>query len=199
MIRDVNDYYVVSFSLTHISKISNYSLIKNDVLFFSVAVKPLSVKILSSNNPLSADREITLSCQSVGSTPPAVITWWKDNKQLHNATEKVSILKLISISGWNVCLFSYTLSEAWSGVNWADLMAAQSSFGTDFDDRSTRTIVGTMLWTEYRHVIQTGTKGALGSHEIRPIHSVPSLGQSIHMETKQKHRNTYTPCEPLEV
>jgi len=46
---------------------------------------------------------------------------------------------------------------------------------TDFYDRSTRTIVGTMLWTEYRPVIKIGPKG---SHEIRPIHSVPSLGQS---------------------
>jgi len=44
----------------------------------------------------------------------------------------------------------------------------------------TRTIVGTMLWTEYtrRPVIKIGPKGALGSHEIRPIHSAPSLGQS---------------------
>jgi len=70
----------------------------------------------------------------------------------------------------------YTLSEAWSGVNWADLMAA---FGTDLYVRSTRTIVGTMLWTEYRPVIIISPKGALGSHEIRPIHSAPSLGQSI--------------------
>jgi len=31
----------------------------------------------------------------------------------------------------------YTLSEAWSGVNSADLMAAQGAFGTDFYDRST--------------------------------------------------------------
>jgi len=74
----------------------------------------------------------------------------------------------------------YTLSEAWSGVNWADLMAAQGACGTDFYDRSTRTIVGTMLWTEHRPVIKIGPKGALGSHEIRPIHSAPSLGQSIH-------------------
>jgi len=44
----------------------------------------------------------------------------------------------------------YTLSEAWSGVNWADLMAAQGAFGTDYFDRSTRTIVGTMLYMEYR-------------------------------------------------
>jgi len=54
----------------------------------------------------------------------------------------------------------YTLSEAWSGVNWADLMAAQGAFGTDFYD--------TFM-----------TQMTLGSHEIRPIHSAPSLGQSI--------------------
>jgi len=67
----------------------------------------------------------------------------------------------------------YTLSEAWSGVNWAD-----------FYDRSTRTIVGTMLWTEYRPVIKIGPKSALGSLEIRPIHSAPSLGQSIALGTE---------------
>jgi len=49
----------------------------------------------------------------------------------------------------------------------------------DFYDRSTRTIVGRMLWTEYRPVIKIGPKDALGSHEIRPIHSASSLGQSI--------------------
>jgi len=75
----------------------------------------------------------------------------------------------------------YTLTEAWSGVKWADLMAAQGAFGTDIYDRSSRTIVGTMLWTENRPVIKIGPKGALGSHEIRPIHSAPSFGQSIGM------------------
>jgi len=44
---------------------------------------------------------------------------------------------------------------------------------------STRTILGTKLWTEYRPVIKIGPKGALGNHEIRPIHFAPSLGQSI--------------------
>jgi len=48
----------------------------------------------------------------------------------------------------------------WSGVNWADLMAAQGAFGTNFHDRSTRTIVGTMLWREYRPVMKIGPKGA---------------------------------------
>jgi len=39
----------------------------------------------------------------------------------------------------------YTLSEARSRVDWEDLMAAQGAFGTDFYDKSTRMIVGTML------------------------------------------------------
>jgi len=58
-------------------------------------------------------------------------------------------------------------------------MATQGAFGIDFYDRSTRTIVGPMLWTEYRPVIKIGPKGALGSHEMRPIPSAPSLGRSI--------------------
>jgi len=36
--------------------------------------------------------------------------------------------------------------------------------------------------TEYRPVIKIGPKGALGRHEIRPIHSTPSLGQGIAVE-----------------
>jgi len=41
----------------------------------------------------------------------------------------------------DICLYSIkkvcTYSEAWSGVNWADLMAAQGALGTDFYDRFT--------------------------------------------------------------
>jgi len=39
----------------------------------------------------------------------------------------------------------YTLSEAWSGVNWADLMAAQGAFGTDFYDRSKYSVQNIVL------------------------------------------------------
>jgi len=86
----------------------------------------------------------------------------------------------------------YNLSEAWSGVNRAGLMAAQGAFGTHFYDRSTRMIVGTMLWTEYRPVIKIGPKGALGSHEICPIHSAPSLlGRGIRTPPlPSKNKNT---------
>jgi len=69
----------------------------------------------------------------------------------------------------------YTLSEAWSGVNWANLMAA---FGTDFYDRSILRPKHRAYYRSGRPVIKIGPKGALSSHEIRPIHSAPSLGQS---------------------
>jgi len=73
----------------------------------------------------------------------------------------------------------YTLSEAWRGLNWADLMAAQGAFGTDFYDRSILRPKHRADYRSGRPFIKIGQKGALGSHEIRPIHSAPSLGQSI--------------------
>jgi len=79
----------------------------------------------------------------------------------------------------------YTPSEAWSGVNWAHLVAAQGAFGADFYDRS-------ILRAHYRSgrpVIEIGPKGAPGSHEIQPIHSAPSLGQSI--GTFNTHKKCY--------
>lgn len=52
--------------------------------------KPLSASILSSNQPLSADRKYNIECQSVGSRPAAKITWWMDTKALDAYVEKVS-------------------------------------------------------------------------------------------------------------
>jgi len=66
-------------------------------------------------------------------------------------------------------------------VNWADLMAAQGAFGTDFYGRSIilRPKHRAYCLRSGRPGIKIGPKGALGSHEIRPIPSTPSLGQSI--------------------
>jgi len=64
-------------------------------------------------------------------------------------------------------------------VNWADLMAAQGAFGTDVYDRSILRPKHRAYYRSGRPVIKIVPKGALGSHEIRPIHSAPSLGQSI--------------------
>jgi len=57
-------------------------------------------------------------------------------------------------------------------------MAAQGAFGTDFYDRSILRPKH-LAYRSGRPVIIIGLKGALGSYEIRPIHSAPSLGQSI--------------------
>jgi len=64
-------------------------------------------------------------------------------------------------------------------VNWADLMAAQGAFGADFYDRSILCPKHRAYYRSGRPVIKICPKGALGSHEIRPIHSAPRLGQSI--------------------
>jgi len=72
----------------------------------------------------------------------------------------------------------YTLSEAWSGVNWADLRLPRAPFGTDVYDRSILHPKHRVYYRSGRPVIKICPKGALGSHEIRPIHSAPSLGQS---------------------
>jgi len=74
---------------------------------------------------------------------------------------------------------SYTLSEAWNGVNWADLIAAQGAFRTDFYGRSILRLKHRAYYRSGRPVKKIGPKGTLVSHEIRPIHSAPSLGQSL--------------------
>jgi hypothetical protein len=42
----------------------------------------LTVRILSKELPLVADRRYDVSCESAGSRPPAVITWYKGKRQL---------------------------------------------------------------------------------------------------------------------
>jgi len=57
--------------------------------------------------------------------------------------------------------------------------SAQGAFGTDFYERSILRPKHRAYYRSGRPVIKIGPKGALGSHEIRPIHSAPSLEQSI--------------------
>jgi len=58
---------------------------------------------------------------------------------------------------------AYTLSEAWSGVNWGDIMAAQGAFGIDFYDGSILRPKHRAYYRSGRPVIKIGPKGALGS------------------------------------
>jgi len=64
-------------------------------------------------------------------------------------------------------------------VNWADLMAAQGAFGTDFYDRSILRPKHRGYYRSGRPVIKICPKGAQGCHEIRPIHSAPSLEYNL--------------------
>jgi CD80-like C2-set immunoglobulin domain len=45
-------------------------------------VKPLTVRILTKQLPLVAEKRYELVCESAGSRPPAVITWYKNKRQL---------------------------------------------------------------------------------------------------------------------
>jgi len=58
-------------------------------------------------------------------------------------------------------------------------MAVQGAFGTDFYDRSILRSKHRAYNRSGRPVIKIGPKGALGSRGIRPIHSAPSLVQSM--------------------
>ncbi|XP_032679433.1 synaptogenesis protein syg-2-like isoform X2 [Odontomachus brunneus] len=54
-------------------------------------LRPLSVTILSSEHaPLSANRKYDINCMTVGSRPPAKLSWYMDGNKLTNHTEKVS-------------------------------------------------------------------------------------------------------------
>lgn len=50
------------------------------VRFFHVAVAPLTAQIITKTQPLQADTEFKVACESAGSRPPAVITWYKGSQ-----------------------------------------------------------------------------------------------------------------------
>ncbi|XP_076325740.1 synaptogenesis protein syg-2-like [Tachypleus tridentatus] len=62
-------------------------------------LKPLQVRITTRKQPLSAGRRVEIECQSVGSRPPARMTWWKDGRKIFSAsaittTENITVSKL---------------------------------------------------------------------------------------------------------
>lgn len=63
-------------------------------LFFLSLVRPLQVEILEREQPLSVGRETELACRAIGARPPAVITWWLNDRQLH-VTDEQKVRKLL--------------------------------------------------------------------------------------------------------
>lgn len=81
--------------------INFFSLIFIFFLSF-VAVRPLSIKLVGDNRPLSADSPVNVSCRVIGAKPPPIITWWKDATQLTDAKQIVSCPSFnISVIGFN--------------------------------------------------------------------------------------------------
>ncbi|KAM3968361.1 nephrin [Aphomia sociella] len=50
-------------------------------------LRPLTVEILSREQPLSVGRKTELLCRSTGARPPATITWWLKGKKLNSITK----------------------------------------------------------------------------------------------------------------
>lgn len=67
-----------------------------------ISVTPLNIRLLGAHQPLSAGKRYDLLCQSAGSRPSAVITWWRDGQRLEKTTETVNLQFLI---GLKVLLF----------------------------------------------------------------------------------------------
>ncbi|XP_050531046.1 nephrin-like [Daktulosphaira vitifoliae] len=53
-------------------------------------LRPLSVKMVGENRPISAEIPVNVSCRIVGSKPPPLVTWWKDSVQLSDAKQLTS-------------------------------------------------------------------------------------------------------------
>ncbi|XP_076366951.1 titin-like isoform X7 [Tachypleus tridentatus] len=51
-------------------------------------VRPLTAKILGNRKPLSSGDTVELQCVTMGSRPPAEITWWKGNTELRSTKSK---------------------------------------------------------------------------------------------------------------
>ncbi|KAG6449090.1 hypothetical protein O3G_MSEX005881 [Manduca sexta] len=71
-------------------------------------LRPLTVEILSREQPLSVGRRTELLCKSTGARPPANITWWLGgkqlksiSKQLEDANETQSLLQWVPLKEHN--------------------------------------------------------------------------------------------------
>ncbi|XP_055947955.1 neural cell adhesion molecule 2-like isoform X4 [Argiope bruennichi] len=67
---------------------NNITVPASTAVTLDLNLKPVDVRIDPTRQPLSAGQEYEFTCMAAGSRPPAVITWWKGNKQLKNPDDK---------------------------------------------------------------------------------------------------------------
>ncbi|XP_068082823.1 nephrin-like [Anabrus simplex] len=56
----------------------------------SMYLRPLDVRLLGENQPLSAGNQYEVACQAVGSRPPARINWWKGDQLMDRSRQTTS-------------------------------------------------------------------------------------------------------------
>ncbi|XP_076336476.1 protein turtle homolog B-like [Tachypleus tridentatus] len=61
-------------------------------------LKPLDVKIITPNRPVSAGRQVELVCKTWGAKPPAEITWWKGMDRLTHVSDLLTPDSNITLS-----------------------------------------------------------------------------------------------------
>ncbi|KAJ8924236.1 hypothetical protein NQ315_007027 [Exocentrus adspersus] len=61
---------------------------KEAVVFLDLILKPLTARILKTVSPLVADKRYEVTCESTGSRPAAIITWYKGKRQLRRTKEE---------------------------------------------------------------------------------------------------------------
>nr|CAD7425657.1 unnamed protein product [Timema monikensis] len=78
---------------------------KETSLVLDLHLKPLTARILTKVSPLIADQRYEVSCESAGSRPPAVITWYKGKRQLRKVKVEGDFLLVGAISKhpYNYC------------------------------------------------------------------------------------------------
>uniref|UniRef100_A0AAG5DBV7 Ig-like domain-containing protein n=1 Tax=Anopheles atroparvus TaxID=41427 RepID=A0AAG5DBV7_ANOAO len=52
-------------------------------------LKPLTIKVINPPNTLVADKRYEITCQSTGSRPNAIITWYKGKRQMRRTRDEV--------------------------------------------------------------------------------------------------------------
>ncbi|XP_075223861.1 nephrin-like [Lycorma delicatula] len=77
---------------------NNLTDAKESSLVLDLYLKPLTANILNKPSPLIADIQYEVMCESAGSRPPAVITWYKGKKALRKVKDEVRDNKNSTVS-----------------------------------------------------------------------------------------------------
>ncbi|XP_039282695.1 synaptogenesis protein syg-2 [Nilaparvata lugens] len=90
--RDLHSVFSCQASNTELTDPKETSLV------LDLLLKPLTAKIMSKPTPLKADERYEVKCESAGSKPPAVITWYKGKKTLRKVKDEFRDNKNVTIS-----------------------------------------------------------------------------------------------------